>query len=380
MLILALGVRMLVDARVKNIFLMGGVIRLAVCFAGMFILLPFAGADAIRFERMAWIWSADDVSRIVGNIDLSRSYVFSSLIAIIYHFTGREPAIPIFINGIIGIFIVIKSIRLFNIVWGARLRLTGLAIWTLMLMPMLVINSAVVLRENLILLFVVMSMVELTLYIKTNNLIFAAKFILYALFGSFFHGAIIIIALGLPLYVFIYKYKKNLIIKLTIVILFFAALYSLYYYYGFGKLTSIFAEDVAISEVVETLGSAREANTIYVTGWLVPNNMLDVVWQTPIRVLFFLFKPFPWDANSAGTVMASGDALVWLFIAYLMFKNKNYLLKNKMAVGVLLCCFFFLVAFAWGTTNYGTAIRHRAKFFVPLLMLAAPFFPRFRFR
>ena len=65
------------------------------------------------------------------------------------------------------------------------------------------------------------------------------------------------------------------------------------------------------------------------------------------------------------------DSLVYVVLAVLMFRpplmGKAMQLKRLLGYSVLLMTFVF----AFGTTNAGTAVRHRAKFLPVLVLVAA---------
>ena len=85
--------------------------------------------------------------------------------------------------------------------------------------------------------------------------------------------------------------------------------------------------------------------------------------QTPVRMIYFFYTPFVWMISTAADIVGLFDALLYIFLSIYAFKGLAYLwCKDKLLfwaiVSILLV---FLVVFAWGTSNYGTAIRHRQK-------------------
>ena len=44
---------------------------------------------------------------------------------------------------------------------------------------------------------------------------------------------------------------------------------------------------------------------------------------------------------------------------------------------ILIILLFYFVAFSFGVGNFGTGIRHRSKFVIELILLAAPLIPKF---
>lgn len=365
--------------KIKIIFFMSGIITLIICLLGLNLELPFAGADAFRFEHYAWEWSQGTISDIISTFNISKSYLISSITAFFYYFTGREPIIPIITNGILGLFIMYYSVKLFDEIWGINKRGKILFFVLVAFSPMLTINSAIILRENYITLFLLIATFHLAKFANSNNPISAALFIIFTLLSSFFHGGTILYALGLPLYLFFTKGKISYAMKIFWIILFFIVLSFILNNMDFGKLKEVQETGLSTEFLAERLESIREANTSYLQG-MVPNNVIDILWQSPIRAFFFLTKPFIWDIRSFGHIIAFVDALIWIFIIFIIYKNRLTIYKNPAAIAILISCIIAIVAFSYGTTNFGTAIRHRTKFYVEMLVLAAPFFIGFKFK
>lgn len=92
---------------------------------------------------------------------------------------------------------------------------------------------------------------------------------------------------------------------------------------------------------------------------------------SPLRMFYLLFSPLPFDwrgVTDAGVFVA--DSLIYLVLTVLMFLRPMWgraaQLKRMMVYVVLVVTFVFSI----GTSNAGTAVRHRAKF-LPVMVLAA---------
>ena len=86
-----------------------------------------------------------------------------------------------------------------------------------------------------------------------------------------------------------------------------------------------------------------------------------LLFWTPIRMLYFLLSPMPTDWRGIGDMAAFAiDSVpIIVFVAGILKglkKNRN---KSYVYAG-LLCCLIITGIFAWGVTNAGTAMRHRA--------------------
>ena len=98
---------------------------------------------------------------------------------------------------------------------------------------------------------------------------------------------------------------------------------------------------------------------------------LDLAWNLPLRVFFFLGSPFFWMVSQFRDVLGLLDALVYLYMASRITLDivRRRLLKIDVYLSVALVSAAIMVLFALGTSNYGTAFRHRAKTFPWLLLL-----------
>ncbi|WP_373331804.1 hypothetical protein P6F15_07860 [Thiopseudomonas alkaliphila] len=367
------------DKVLRLLFFISGAITLGLCFLSLKITLPFSGADALVFERLAWAWSQGSFTEVLSTFDPSKSYLISSITAVFYYFNGREPFIPTIINGALGVFIVYFSLKLFNEVWGKEAPRKLLFFLLVAFSPMLTINSAIILRENYIALFILLATINLAKFANTGNKLSAVFFVVFTLISSFFHGGTILYILGLPLYFLFSKGAMSNTAKVFWVFLFFAIFAVLLNYMEFGKIKEIQEGGISAEDMAERLQNIQDANTTYLSG-LIPSNAFDILWQTPIRALFFLTKPFIWDIRAFGHAIAFVDALIWIFILFTIYKNRKAIYANPAALAILSCCVIAVFVFAYGTSNYGTAIRHRTKFYVEMLVLAAPFFIAFRFK
>ena len=98
---------------------------------------------------------------------------------------------------------------------------------------------------------------------------------------------------------------------------------------------------------------------------------LDLIWNLPLRVLFFLGTPFIWMVSQFRDLLGLLDALVFLYIALritLDIKQRRFLTIDAY-LSLALVVAGIVALFALGTSNDGTAFRHRAKVFPWLLLL-----------
>lgn len=357
------------------VFLSSG-LKLALCVAGLFVVLPFAGEDTVTFEATAAEWSKLRFSDLLKTFDLSRSHVFSSIIAVLYWLLERNIAIPVFFNGIVGVLIFYFSHVLVKNMWpGAYIPRVFYLV--LAFHPMLAVNSAVVLRENLVILFLILACIFLVRFAQSPSFSRAILFSLMIGLSTVFHGGMIFFVAGVPLFLIITR-GRNLALRVAGVLFIVGAFVTAFSVFEISKLSEI-REDGLTDEVLIGMDSRRrEAGTAYLTGMSV-SGPVDLVWQLPVRSVFLLLTPFPWQIGSVGHLIVAFEALYWWVIIWLTFRNFRNVWSNPGGRIVFLCVLFVLLAFSFGTSNFGTAVRHRTKFILLGLSLVAPFLPSFRF-
>ena len=73
------------------------------------------------------------------------------------------------------------------------------------------------------------------------------------------------------------------------------------------------------------------------------------------------------------------DSALYLYLFYLIIRNFQVIWNNSALRIVLIILLVYFVAFSFGVGNFGTGIRHRSKFAIELILLAAPLIPRLIF-
>ncbi|MEP1897604.1 MAG: hypothetical protein ABJQ98_05580 [Alloalcanivorax venustensis] len=352
--------------------------RFFLCFAGLFFVLPFSGADAVKFEHVAWMWSQSGFKGILNNFDPSGSYLISAITALFYNLLERNVAIPVFINGILGILAFSYSLILCKSVWGDG-PLKSIFPLLVAIHPMLNINSAVVLRENYVILFVVIASIHLARFSRTKSVSSAIFFLFFTLLASFFHGGMILYALGLPLFLLFAGSNVRRPTKIAYGVLFVISFLFIMNSFGLGKVSDIQQGKVDLEYLAELEDNRADANTAYLRG-MKPTTVYDVFWQAPVRTIFLLTKPFPWDIKAPGHIIVFLDAMLWFSIIFLVLRNWTKIKENPASLAIILACSVSLVAFAYGTGNFGTGFRHRSKFIILALVVVAPLLPRIRLK
>ena len=71
------------------------------------------------------------------------------------------------------------------------------------------------------------------------------------------------------------------------------------------------------------------------------------------------------------------DGFVYLIIFYFILLNFKNIWKDPFLKIILIILICYIFIFALGVSNFGSALRHRTKFIVEMLILAGPLIPTF---
>ena len=114
--------------------------------------------------------------------------------------------------------------------------------------------------------------------------------------------------------------------------------------------------------------------------WTKINSPVEVVYKVPVRAVYFLFSPFPWDIKKSSHIIGAIDGLAYLILVYFIFCNRKFIWNDPALRIILLILFCYLMIWGVGISNFGAASRHRSKFVIELIILAAPFIPKIPLR
>ena len=212
------------------------------------------------------------------------------------------------------------------------------------------------------------------------------KYVLLATAGfigaTFFHGALILGGILFLLIVFLINVKKMfnsiiysrlnikafLITILAVIILQFFFLNKIY----IPKIG--YFKDLNLGFVLSEL-SARMIGDASYGEWAKINSLSELIYKAPIRVVYFLFSPFPWDVTKLAHIIGMMDGLLYLMIFYLIFRNLKVIWKDPFLRITFMILTIYLILFGLGVGNFGSGLRHRSKFVFEMLLLIGPLIP-----
>jgi len=350
-------------------------ITLALIQAYTSIDLPGAGADTVAYERFGWeyaqAWHAGDAGFSVGGA----YFYYSALIGLPYYFFGRFFLAAQMINLIFGILLVFY-IYLMTLNVSGSIKSARLAAILAAFFPTHAFFSAVLLREIIIIFFILFSAYMLLLWLQTGRSYMIIVSFLSMAAASLFHGTLVVLGLIHIFMVIFYRpadkklkiSAKQVLVALIIILLFVLTVGELITY----RIPDNFFELFSLEHFRSYVENRAIGRTHYLHD-LVPESYFDLVWQTPVRVIFFMFTPFPWMIENLSDALGFLDACIYLLLSFYSFKGAKILFKTKkVETACIVFLLFGIVAMhAWGVVNYGTAWRHRAKLAPFMIVIAS---------
>lgn len=328
--------------------------------------LPMTGVDWHNFDNYAQsaLASSSNIFEIFSNsIDL-----FSAFIAILYRVFGVNISIVFFY---ILPLAFVASRYLYKTVYviSGNKKTAMLASIILLIMPANFIFSLSVLREIPIQCAVSISLYSFVKYLREEKVSSVVMAFFFATIAVLMHSGMIAVPI-IYLYVFLQKkfFKNIKILRLATV--FFALLLILGISLPvFSPIMKRFGADNGVSGVVNMVttqnGYLLDATTVYISE--APKDIFELITSLPYRIIMFVVSPLPWQIHGVDTLLAFfADAIFRYYIVFkiirVMFNLRKYSIEDRgIAETLLMSIVVFDLIFCLGTTNYGTAMRHRTK-------------------
>ncbi|WP_263790770.1 glycosyltransferase family 39 protein [Salinibacter sp.] len=349
--------------------------------------LPYGVHDAAVFERIAWKWGQEGFWHAFTQFNPAASFVYSWLASLLYALTGRSALMLQGINVLGGTLIVFHSYLIAKELWGERR--AKVTAWFVAVFPFLVQVAAVTHREVVIVYFLTLGVLFLVRWGHDSTLRHLVLAFGFLLASTILHGGMISVVLGAGLFVFWSTFglslKRFLVGRIRIPA-FVTVLLMLTIAAGsgivigetlrlstVGDLTSIDVEVFTRMVQDRARGEAAYLENVY------PTSFFDIAWQAPLRIIYFLISPFPWHISSVSHAVAMSDVALHLVVFLGLWRSRHLILNDRGALAVVAVLIVAIGAFAVVTSNFGTAMRHRAKF-LPIFaaLWAVPVF-RIRF-
>ena len=361
-------------------------LRIIVIIIGhYFVHLPDTTADALGYEWGAWNMAKDGFFNIFHIFTGPNSRFYSWLMAIPYSLFGRNILIIQSIGLFFGVASVFLGWLLAREIWGERSAIkVG---WILALFPSLILYSVITLKEVYCSFFILMAMFGAARWGKTKNFGPACLSMGSFFIAGFFHGPLFlggfIFSIFFCISIFKISFKsllayrinlKNFIVIFLILSILIAFLNNEIYLPYIGT----FEGATDMKRLMENISNRLVGNASY-PEWLIVEMPTEFFYKGFARIFYFLFYPFPWTINQPIHLIGALDSLLYMVLTILIIFNFK-LIWNDPSLRIILVIFlFYLFIYGIGVSNFGAGIRHRSKFIIEMVILAAPIIPKLIF-
>lgn len=342
------------------------------------LVVHFPGAgDGVGWDRAAAYYARGGVEGTLDYIGLGHPlYVW--LMSVIYAVVGRSPLLIQSINVLLGTVLILIIWRLASEL-SSEIKVRRRVAWLMAAFPSLVFFSSVLLREVAVSMPLAMSVLYVVRWYKGRRLTSAAAAVVSLLVSMAFHsgGLAVLLFAGLWLiggwFYALLSGKMDALGRNTVALIVGLAVVAAVLASGFGQQKFSGLESGDLSALSERQEGFARGRTAYLED-LRANSATDLLWQTPVRLVYFLFAPFPWMLQTGSDAFGVLDST--LFVILVVWAVRNRKAVSGVPVRMLTLGVFgaMAVVFAIGVSNYGTALRHRNKM-LPLLIAAAASIP-----
>lgn len=336
-------------------------------YAYNYFVLPASGGDTQLFHLEALQY------KNMKFLDNPYSYI----VGIIYSLCKNQRIIAHYFNLLLSMSTLVTTINILKEL-NINYKIIVITTFILGILPNYAMLSVILLRESIMIFFLAISLLEFIKWWKYGNLISFAKSIIYVLLSSIFHSGVIANAIGYMIVFILFNNKERemkidlkSILSVVVTIVLISTLsggFSDLFLSKFQNVGSI--EDINYSlELGETGGESS-----YDVGGEI-NSFADIIINSPIRAFYFLTSPLPWQWRGLNDIIAFLFSAMLYIIAFIYaakaIKGSNKEKNRSLIKALIIICIAGAIVFAWGTSNAGTAMRHRDKFIVNYIVMIA---------
>jgi len=375
-LFLAFGVVAAVATRNREIatpIMVGFGVRAAAAVVDAYVFPLPGNSDGPGWERGAVYYARNGLAGTFEYIGTGHE-LYKWMMSVLYALFGRSPLMIQGINVLLGTLIILNTWRLAKQLGGEE-RSCRIAAWVVTLSPSLIFYSATLQREAAVTYPLTLAGVALAKWYnqrRPTQLLgaFAALLVSMAFHSG---GAAVLVFAGLWLSgswlreavtLRFRNFGRNtvaLALGLTVLGVVLAS--------GFGmqKFNGLETGDMAV--LGERQDGFSRGRAVYL-GDLRADSPGALVLQAPIRVVYFLFAPFPWMLSEVSDAFGVIDSGLFFILIARVVRRRKTLTDHPSTMLVLGVFAAMALVFALGVSNYGTALRHRNKM-LPLLIGAS---------
>jgi len=359
-------------------------IRIIVLLLGhYFFTLPDSTADAVSIEGQARFIADNGLAFLINYYPGPGTQFIRWFLAIPYYFFGTSELMAKSISLFFGIGSVFLGWKLAYKLWSNDVaHKVG---WVIALFPSLILYSALTMRAVYICFFLLVAIYGVVNWTQNKKITSVCLAMAGFVAATFFHGASMVGAItfiGILTLVSINDFIKSLknfrinLINLALLLL----LSYLFMLYFSNEIFVPYVRDFQFMTDPENLMRKTRHSVMGVASypdWTVVKSPNELIYKIPIRSIYFMFAPFPWDIKEAKHLIGMFDGFLFIYLTILILRNLKVIWKNLALRIIFLILITYVTVFAVGVGNFGTGIRHRSKFIIMFVLLAAPLITNF---
>lgn len=329
--------------------------------------------DSFRFDHFAYFWARNGALGTLEYVSTGAE-LYTWVISLFYAVFDRSRLMMQGVNVLFGTLVILNVARLAETLAHSR-RAAIRASWLVALFPSLIYFSAVLLREVAVTYPLTLAILLFAQWQQQRRILQMLGALIAVGISMAFHSGMAAVLLIGGIWLVgrwlrqIATGETKRLGRSTLALVGGIGIIGVVFSTGFGldKFQQVASGDMV--ELARTQENYATGRAVYLAD-LHPETPVDLAWQTPIRLIYFLFAPFPWMLRSTADAIGLIDSLLFLALFWQVWLGRSLLASRRDALLVLAAFGALAVTFAIGVSNYGTAHRHRNKM-LPILVGAA---------
>lgn len=359
------------EQTIKYMIIASLLLRLGILFwdiycRGIFVL-PNSEGDAVWYKSAARSYAFYSKS---GQYDYDE---YSFYIGQLYRLIGIQEITAQYLNvyfAIFSIVLVYKILTLFQV--STKNKKTAIALACFL--PNSLMIMTFFLQESIIAFCIILSLYLYTKWWFTRRIVYFILAFIPSLLGSFLHsGSIVPIVAIVATFAFVSnnEHKLRITVLAAIGAAIITAVIFMYISSNSGTLFAKIGGTLSADSVVQHAGlTDKVTEADYFIGIKGLPSTLDLIVNSPIRMLYFLASPVPWMWRGINDIVAFFGSSIFYIIAFWnaikLIRHRNGIDKENGMWAYFFVLFIMILfatfMFGWGVSNSGTALRHREKF------------------
>lgn len=375
---------------VRNVIICGYFTRLAVVFLEIFtgvnLETLYNDGDSFAFQTQAMA--------LYNNNTITPSVKYPYYLNALYHIFGNNNYLVQLINIALT---TMAILIIYNIMsqMGVKKGLSLITVVILSFAPFFMLYTTLTLREAIYIYLLARSVSFLIRWIYEGSLkYFIMSCICVGVCSILHDGFLVIAAVYLLVFLFDKREKNRGGILSKVIIITLSIVVCLSFVDGYGRIgyLRIDSLDSMYNGIWDALiMHVKAGGSIYLQSMQKTGIVRMILLYSPIRMLYFFLSPMMWDCRSvrdwAALLLDSSVHFIFFFQSITILlchrsccfrRTERYYFYDKVIIVLCLVVYSMGLAFSWGTTTAGTAIRHRSSLLCIEVALSAMIYHRKR--